>query len=159
MIMMTNTTIMLVSIIMMIRIGGHLHLHQSWTASQRSGFHFARGGHDHQLNFDDHHHGHSAVLVPGNHSHHSHDDDHYPDHNHNHDHHDDQVRDCPPAPGHSAVLVPGQWELKEAEKRRTEVILMTMMKMLMIMKMMMMILISIIVILKRIEKNDFSPFW
>ena len=33
----------------------------------------------------------------------------------------DQVRGCPPAPGHREVLVPGQWEVKEAEKRRREV--------------------------------------
>ena len=63
------------------------------------------------------------------------------------------MRDCPPAPGHSAVLVPGQWELKEAEKRRTEVILIMIMKMLLIMKMMM---TTIILILKRIDKNSFS---
>ena len=31
------------------------------------------------------------------------------------------MRACPPAPGHREVLVPGQWELKEAEKRRREV--------------------------------------
>ena len=31
------------------------------------------------------------------------------------------MRGCPPAPGHREVLVPGQWELKEAEKRRREV--------------------------------------
>ena len=35
--------------------------------------------------------------------------------------HDNQVRSCPPAPGHSEVLVPGQWELKEAEKRKVQV--------------------------------------
>ena len=34
---------------------------------------------------------------------------------------DYQVRACPPAPGHREVLVPGQWEVKEAEKRRREV--------------------------------------
>ena len=55
------------------------------------------------------------------------DDPDQPDHNN-----EKQVRDCPPAPGHSAVLVPGQWELKEAEKRRTQVGFTYMMKVLLV---------------------------
>ena len=35
----------------------------------------------------------------------------------------DEIRNCPPAPGHEAVLVPGQWEKAHAEKLKTEGIL------------------------------------
>ena len=35
----------------------------------------------------------------------------------------DEIRNCPPAPGHEAVLVPGQWERAHAEKLKNEGIL------------------------------------
>ena len=35
----------------------------------------------------------------------------------------DEIRNCPPGPGHEAVLVPGQWERAHAERLKTEGIL------------------------------------
>ena len=35
----------------------------------------------------------------------------------------EEIRSCPPAPGHEAVLIPGQWERAHAEKLRNEGIL------------------------------------